>query len=135
MLEIFKNINWTTVIVAFLGGLAAWLAFMIAPASERLAFRRKDRDQIIAQLQKLEVKVTKLEEKVERLEDDNKNLLTAVAVLIQHDESLRDRILVLDPNAKIATCEEILKRFGVNLRRILGQDETKKPEAKVGNQT
>lgn len=105
--------DWLPIVAGLLGagGFGGIIAYFVAPASERLSFRRKDKEAIYAE-------IARLREDVDDLKESNRNLTAAVAVLIQHDESLRERILQLDPNAKIPTTEEILKRIGVSLKYL-----------------
>ena len=107
-----------TVLVALFGGgtLVGVLAFFFSPATQRLAFRRKDRDAIISRLETVE-------KRLQAVEEHNKNLTTAVAVLIQHDDSMREIVLRYEPNARIPTCAELLRRVGVSLHAILSLHE------------
>lgn len=97
---------WISIVTALggLSGMGTLLALFLVPASKRHEDTQK--------------RLERLERKVARLSASNANLTAAVAVLIQHDEMLRDKIKELDSGAHIPTTEDILKRFGVNMKQI-----------------
>lgn len=85
-------------------GLGTLLAFFIVPASKR-------HDEVQGRLNALDTRVQALEEK-------NSRLTAAVAVLVQHDEMLRQWIKRLDPTAVVSSAEEILAKVGMSLRLV-----------------
>ncbi len=100
--------NWTPIIVAIIGALAGWLAFFLSPASDRLAFKRKDRDEIISRL-------GRVEDEVAELRNSNRFLTAGVTALQWHSDELRRSVMKTDPTAVIRTAAEVLSEVRSNI--------------------
>lgn len=87
--------DWILMIGSLLGGgtLVGALAYFLAPASERLAAKRKDAD--------------------------GKRFLTAgVVALCGWGDALRQRVLTHEPNARIDSSGEVLTHVKTNLETL-----------------
>jgi len=100
--------NWTPIAVAVIGTFAAWLAFFLSPASERLAFKRKDKDEII-------VRLVRIETEVAELRHSNRFLTAGVTALQWHSDELRRSVMRTDPSAVIPTAAQILSEVRANI--------------------
>lgn len=100
--------NWTPIVVALIGTLAAWLAFFLSPASDRLAFKRKDRDEIISRL-------VRVESEVAELRTSNRFLTAGVTALQWHSDELRRSVMKADPSVVIPTAAQILLEVRANI--------------------
>lgn len=100
--------NWTPIAVAFISTLAALLAFFLSPASDRLAFKRKDRDEIISRFERIEKEVA-------ALRTSNRYLTAGVTALQWHSDELRRSMMKTDPSLVIRTAAEILVEVRTNI--------------------
>jgi len=106
--------NWTPIIVAVIGTFAAWMAFFLSPASERLAFKRKDRDEIITRLERVEKEVAELRH-------SNRFLTAGVTALQWHSDELRRSMMRTDPSIVIPTAAQILSEVRGNIDALDGE--------------
>jgi len=108
--------NWTPIIVALIGSFAAWLAFFLSPASERLAFKQKDRDEIISRLVRIETEVAELR-------TSNRFLTAGVTALQWHSDELRRSMMKTDSSIVIRTAAEILLEVRSNIDALDRESE------------
>jgi len=103
------------------GGLVGLIAYLVAPASERLAFKRKDRDSILTRLADVEAITARQTVQI--------NFLTAgVMALVAHSDELRDRILEKDKDAFIKTASQVLIDARANLNNLNGNPRDNKSD-------
>ncbi len=100
--------NWTPIAVAVIGTLATVLALFLSPASDRLAFKRKDKDEIINRLVRIEAEVAELRH-------SNRFLTAGVTALQQHSDELRRSMMKTDPTLVIRTATEVLSELRSNI--------------------
>ncbi len=110
----WASINWTPIIVGFFGSFAAVLAVFLSPASERLAFKRKDRDEIITRLVRIETEVAELR-------SSNRFLTAGVTALQWHSDELRRSVMKADPSIVIPTAAQILSEVRANIDTLDGE--------------
>lgn len=102
--------KWQLFIAALLGagGIGGVLAYLAAPGSERLAFRRKDRDEIIKRLERLEKEAVESRTSI-------RFLTSGVTALQWHSDELRRALIKTDPSLVIPTAAEILSEVRANI--------------------
>ena len=102
--------KWQLALVTILGGggFGGVLAYFVAPGSDRLAFRRKDRDAIVARLERLEKEVAELR-------STNRFLTAGVTALAMHSDAMRVIVLRHEPSSDLKTASQILVEARANL--------------------
>lgn len=95
-----------SILIALITG--GGLAYLAAPGSERLAFRRKDRDAILARLEALEKEVVSIR-------STNRFLTAGITALVMHSDAMRAVVLRHEPTYDLKTAAQILAEARANL--------------------
>lgn len=95
--------KWIPVIIAVIGtgGFGTILALFIVSPEKRFG--------------SVETRISKLENEVTVLRVSNRFLTMGVSVLTMHSDVLRAELMRLDPNSRIETAAEVLKRVKTNI--------------------
>lgn len=103
--------KWVLVITAIFGtgGLGALITLFVVPASTRnkeaLEWRRK------------------MERKVNRLTRSDAKMRAIIALLIQRDGAMVDRLRKYEPEAVIEPIQSLLERMNLSMQTIIGGDD------------